>query len=171
MAEFRLVSKKRGRKEHCSLLLSLTHKRPKLRTGRASGPGLDNPRNTCLWATSVSHEVGGRRMPDVRSGGPASCARSERQGINKNHLRFSHCRAPERGVLFGASMQTSEFFRDEAKRCRDSAERASRKDDREFWLNLARRWETLLQARERETPNVEVRRVEHPYLRKPNRAA
>jgi hypothetical protein len=45
-------------------------------------------------------------------------------------------------------METSDFFQDEAKRCKDNALRATRKDDREFWLNLARRWEELLSPKD-----------------------
>jgi hypothetical protein len=45
-------------------------------------------------------------------------------------------------------METREFFQDEAKRCRDNAERSARKDDREFWLNLAGRWEGLLRPKD-----------------------
>jgi uncharacterized alpha-E superfamily protein len=68
-------------------------------------------------------------------------------------------------------METSDFLQDEARRCRDNAARARSKEDREFWLNLASRWEMLQQARERETAKVETDNVVHPYFRKRNRAA
>ena len=48
--------------------------------------------------------------------------------------------------LFGVSMETSDFFQNEARRCKENAERAPRKADSEFWLNLASRCETLSQA-------------------------
>jgi hypothetical protein len=41
-------------------------------------------------------------------------------------------------------LQTRDFFQNEAKRCRASAESAARKADREFWLNMANRWDYLL---------------------------
>jgi hypothetical protein len=51
--------------------------------------------------------------------------------------------------LCGVSMlQTSDFFQNEVNRCRDSAERAAGREDREFWLNMARRWEELLHPNE-----------------------
>jgi hypothetical protein len=46
--------------------------------------------------------------------------------------------------LFGGSMETSDFFKDEAKRCRDNAGAAATKADQESWLNMASRWEELL---------------------------
>jgi len=52
-------------------------------------------------------------------------------------------------------METGDFFQSEAQRCRDNAERTTKKD-REFWLNLAGRWEGLLQARNGGGPNVEA---------------
>jgi len=63
-----------------------------------------------------------------------------------------------------------DFFQDEAGRCRDNAKKATRKDDQELWLTLASRWETMLRTRKRE-PKVELAVVEHPYTRKPYRAA
>jgi len=71
-----------------------------------------------------------------------------RYGTNRRDRRFPYYRAPTGRFLFGASMQNSDFFEDEAKRCRDNAVRAARKDDREFWLNLARRWEELLSRKD-----------------------
>jgi len=68
-------------------------------------------------------------------------------------------------------METSDFLQDEARRCRDTAARARSKDDREFWLNLASRWEILQRIRERGTAKVETDNVVHPHFRKRNRAA
>jgi hypothetical protein len=59
-------------------------------------------------------------------------------------------------------MDNSDLFQDEATRCRDNAKRATNKDDREFWLNMANRWETMQRISKRETPEVEVGTIEHP---------
>jgi hypothetical protein len=52
-------------------------------------------------------------------------------------------------------MQTREFFQSEEKRCRENAERAA-KTDQQSWLDLARRWDELSQARKRGSAIVEV---------------
>jgi hypothetical protein len=59
-------------------------------------------------------------------------------------------------------METVDFFQDEATRCRHNAKIAISKDDREFWLNMANRWETMQRIRKRENPNVEVGTIEPP---------
>ena len=53
-------------------------------------------------------------------------------------------------------LEANDFFEGQIKQCNDLAARTSNKDDREFWLRLARRWEELLQARQRRTLNIEV---------------
>ena len=45
-------------------------------------------------------------------------------------------------------LETVDFFETQIKQCRDSAARSSKKNDREFWLKMANRWEGLLQARQ-----------------------
>ena len=45
-------------------------------------------------------------------------------------------------------LETADFFETQIKQCRDSAARSSKKNDREFWLKMANRWEGLLQARQ-----------------------
>jgi hypothetical protein len=45
-------------------------------------------------------------------------------------------------------LETVDFFETQIKQCRDSAARCSKKNDREFWLKMANRWEGLLQARQ-----------------------
>jgi hypothetical protein len=72
-----------------------------------------------------------------------------RGGTNGRRLRLSGY------FLFGVSIETNDFFQDEAGRCRDNAKKATRKDDQEFWLNLASRWETMLRTGKRE-PKVEL---------------
>ena len=45
-------------------------------------------------------------------------------------------------------LETADFFETQIKQCRDSAAQSSKKNDREFWLKMANRWEGLLQARQ-----------------------
>jgi hypothetical protein len=47
-------------------------------------------------------------------------------------------------------LEPNDFFQNQVKHCRSQAERAANKNDRDFWLNIALRWENLLQQR---TPN------------------
>jgi hypothetical protein len=92
-------------------------------------------------------------------------------GTNTNHRRLVRVGAPSNGAfLFGVAMETSDFFQTEAERCKDNAQKATRKADRDFWLNLANRWETMHWMRKHE-PNARVVPVEHRYNRKPFRAA
>ena len=72
-----------------------------------------------------------------------------------------------------AMLEANDFFEGQIKQCNDLAARASNKDDREFWLRLARRWEELLQARQRGTLNIEVPtlRFERRFYTKRRRAA
>ena len=51
-----------------------------------------------------------------------------------------------------------DFFQEQIEKCNGLAQRASDKTDREFWLGMARRWERMLEAGERGTFNVEVKR-------------
>jgi hypothetical protein len=53
-----------------------------------------------------------------------------------------------RGMYSAKFLAQSEFFKDEAMRCRDNAGVAATKADRESWLNLACRWEELLRPRD-----------------------
>ena len=66
-----------------------------------------------------------------------------------------------RRFLVGVSMMQSDLFQNEAKRCRDNAERAARKD-REFWLSLAGRWEGLLRPKHERDADVEAVRTLRP---------
>ncbi len=43
-------------------------------------------------------------------------------------------------------LEPNDFFQNQVKQCRFQAESAVNKSDREFWLQLAHRWEMLLQA-------------------------
>jgi hypothetical protein len=58
--------------------------------------------------------------------------------------------------LFGVSMETTDFFQNEAMRCRGNAKMATSKDDREFWLKMANRWETMQRITKQETPEAEA---------------
>ena len=44
-------------------------------------------------------------------------------------------------------LEPNDFFQNQVKQCRSQAESATNKRDREFWLQLAHRWERLLQPR------------------------
>jgi hypothetical protein len=74
--------------------------------------------------------------------------------------------------MVAGMLETTDFFHEQIKQCKNLAERASNKADREFWQRLAHRWEELLQARQRGTLNVEVPtvRFERP-ISKRRRAA
>ena len=43
-------------------------------------------------------------------------------------------------------LEPNDFFENQIKQCRSEADRAASKRDRMFWLQLAHRWEMLLQA-------------------------
>jgi len=43
-------------------------------------------------------------------------------------------------------LEPNDFFQNQVKQCRSQAESATNKRDREFWLQLAHRWEMLLPA-------------------------
>jgi len=49
--------------------------------------------------------------------------------------------------------ETTNFFQKEAQECKRRAAGAIQKNDREFWLQLAQRWERLL--RQNDSPKVE----------------
>jgi hypothetical protein len=40
-------------------------------------------------------------------------------------------------------LEPNDFFHNQVKQCRAQAESAANKDDRDFWLQLAHRWENL----------------------------
>jgi hypothetical protein len=57
-------------------------------------------------------------------------------------------RAPQRAGHLFSSVSTAEmidFFQKQAQACRDLAAQATKKNDREYWLHLAQRWEWLVQ--------------------------
>ncbi len=43
-------------------------------------------------------------------------------------------------------LEPKNFFGNQIKQCRAQADSAASKNDREFWLQLAHRWERVLQA-------------------------
>jgi hypothetical protein len=45
-----------------------------------------------------------------------------------------------------AVLEPKDFFQNQVKQCRSQAESAASKSDRQFWLQLADRWERLSQA-------------------------
>jgi len=63
-------------------------------------------------------------------------------------------------------LEPNDFFQNQVKQCRSQAESVANKRDPEFWLQLAHRWERLLQAggagiEADQTPNFE-----RPFFRK-----
>jgi len=84
--------------------------------------------------------------------------------------------APASGAfcLGDRMLVTTDFFQDQVKQCRKLAADASDKNDREFWLRLAHRWEGLLRAQRRDGTSVEAAqkmRFERPIFSKRRRAA
>jgi hypothetical protein len=45
-------------------------------------------------------------------------------------------------------LETFDFFEAQIKQCTDFAGRSANKNDREFWLKMAHRWEGLLKTRQ-----------------------
>ena len=91
-------------------------------------------------------------------------------------MRFYSVQAPVSGafVVVMAMLETSDFFQDQVKQCRKLAADAGDKNDREFWLRLAHRWEGLLRAQKHDGPVVETvqkARFERPIFTKRRRAA
>jgi hypothetical protein len=55
-------------------------------------------------------------------------------------------------------IEPADFFQRQAMQCRSQAERAANKTDREFWLDMARRWEGMLKPRHTEEDETLPRR-------------
>jgi hypothetical protein len=67
-------------------------------------------------------------------------------------------------------LETTDFFEAQIKQCRDSAARSSNKNDREFWLKMANRWEGLLQTRQPGDAGTHpARKFRSQHLRFPKR--
>lgn len=58
-------------------------------------------------------------------------------------------------VVVMAMLETSDFFQDQVQQCRKLAAAAHDKNDREFWLRLAHRWEGLLRNQRRDGAGLE----------------
>jgi hypothetical protein len=54
-------------------------------------------------------------------------------------------------LLVIAMLERTDFFQKEARECKKLAAQAPKKNDREYWLGLAQRWESLLQPASDET--------------------
>jgi len=54
-----------------------------------------------------------------------------------------------------ATLEMTDFFQKEAQECKRLASQATDKNDREYWLRLAQRWEWLLQ----QNRNAEVETI------------
>jgi len=68
---------------------------------------------------------------------------------------------PGVGLSVIAMLHKADFFQEQINQCRRLAAQASNKNDREFWLQMAQRWEGLLVERysdasapERGTKNI-----------------
>ena len=89
--------------------------------------------------------------------------RANLPGRNKyQRYGVSGPRAPFRAGRFAtvaAVLETSDFFQEQIKQCRSLAARATDKNDREFWLRLAHRWEALLRAQQHDGTSVEVQNL------------
>jgi hypothetical protein len=71
-------------------------------------------------------------------------------------------------------LETADFFEAQIKQCSDLAARSSNKNDREFWLKMANRWQGLLQVRQpgdASTDPVQRFRYERLRFAKRRRAA
>jgi len=69
-------------------------------------------------------------------------------------------------------LETTDFFQQQINQCRDLASRASHKNDREFWLRLAHRWEGLLRTQQNGGAVETIKgRFERPIFSKRRRAA
>lgn len=89
---------------------------------------------------------------------------------------FCILKAPASGafIVVNAMLETSDFFQEQAKQCRTLAAQAADKNDREFWLRLAHRWEGLLRAQRNDGAEIETAqkvRFERPIFAKRRRAA
>src|SRR5690242_15428628 len=61
-------------------------------------------------------------------------------------------------------LEPNDFFQNQVKQCRAQAQSAANKSDREFWLQLAHRWERVSSA-----PSIEADQkpsFERPFFRK-----
>jgi hypothetical protein len=63
-------------------------------------------------------------------------------------------------------LEPNDFFQNQVKQCRSQAESAANKSDREFWLQLAHRWERLLQAGGASIKAEQKPSFERPLFRK-----
>jgi len=69
-------------------------------------------------------------------------------------------------------IETSDFFEQQIKECRNVAAQAKDKNDREFWLRLAHRWEGLLRQQRDGTAVETIKaRFERSIFSKRRRAA
>jgi hypothetical protein len=69
-------------------------------------------------------------------------------------------------------LEPNDFFENQIKQCRSQAQTAAKKSDREFWLQLAHRWEALSQGRkDAEVPKDPYSQGSRKAIFKPRRAA
>jgi hypothetical protein len=66
-------------------------------------------------------------------------------------LRRLFAEGPRRAghfVMVVEMLETTNFFEEQITECKSAATHATNKNDQEFWLKMAHRWEGLLQARQ-----------------------
>ena len=63
-------------------------------------------------------------------------------------------------------LEPNDFFQNQVKQCRSQAESATNKKDREFWLQLAHRWERLSQPGRGDIEADQKPSFERPIFRK-----
>jgi hypothetical protein len=68
-------------------------------------------------------------------------------------------------------LEPNDFFQNQVKQCRSQAESAANKSDRESWLQLAHRWEIILQAGGAGIEADQRPSFERPIFRKKKRFA
>jgi hypothetical protein len=59
-------------------------------------------------------------------------------------------------------LEPNDFFENQVKQCRSQADSAPTKKDREFWLQLAHRWEKLLPSQPPKAAEVKMVRGRSP---------
>lgn len=79
---------------------------------------------------------------------------------NKQRSEALWCRGPRRtrGILLLVIAMTEilDFFQKQAQECRRLAAKATKKNDRDYWLRLAQRWEWLAQQQKSGVAEIET---------------
>src|SRR5262249_11368770 len=135
--------------------------------------GVHAPSHRLVWLIEGKTARDGLRNLELRE---AWRRFSRYIGTTTDRKRFWFVQAPVSGafIVVLAMIETTDFFQDQVKQCRKLAADAHDKNDREFWLRLAHRWEGLLRAQRHDAAGVETVqkvRFERPIFAKRRRAA